>query len=159
MLFFDPVLSGNYKRSCASCHRPQKGFSDQRAASRSFVFINNLTVNTPTLLSATRQRRFFHDGRSGSLNEVIGAVLTNPAELNSSYEQASDRLSGSADYRRWFRQFYRQMPSERTINNALIAYLRSLSPRSAVRHSGLPLSDSARAGQAVFAQSGCKACH
>ena len=56
-------------------------------------------------------------------------------------------------------QFYRQTHSERAINNALIAYLRSLSPRLTTRCSGLPLSDSVRAGQAVFAQSGCKTCH
>ena len=158
MLFFDPVLSGNYKRSCASCHRPQKAFTDQRITARAYEFSGNLAVNTPTLLGAARQHQFFHNGRAGSLAQVIQSVLTNPSELNSSYAQLTDRLTGSDTYRNWFWQVYGQMPSEKTVNNALITYLNQLAGPP-TRHASKRTLMTVNSGQSVFAKAGCITCH
>ncbi len=158
MLFFDPVLSGNYKRSCASCHRPQKAFTDQRVTARAYEFSGNLAVNTPTLLGAARQRRFFHDGRVGSLAQVIESVLTNPTELNSSYAQLTNRLTSSDTYRNWFWQVYGQTPSEKTVTKALIAYLNQLAGPS-TRHPSKRTLMAVNPAQSVFAKAGCITCH
>lgn len=157
LLFFDPALSGNYKRSCASCHRPQKAFTDQRVTARAFVFTENLTVNTPTLLGVARQKRFFHDGRAGTLAAAIRSVLTNPAELNSNYDQVRKRLISSPEYVRRFAVAFGTGPSEATINEALITYLKSLTPTPQRRVRSLP--DSLRAGARLFAQVRCTTCH
>ncbi|MBO0929819.1 cytochrome-c peroxidase [Fibrella aquatilis] len=157
MLFFDPVLSGNYKRSCASCHRPQKAFTDQRVTARAYAFAQNLAINTPTLLGAARQRTFFHDGRAGSLALVIQSVLTNPTELNSSYAQLTARLSSSRTYRTWFEQVYSQKPSEQTINKALIAYLNQLASSGNRAVESPPVATNAAAQ--LFADAGCGTCH
>ena len=52
LLFFEPGLSVNGKRSCASCHRPEKAFTDHRSTSRALRFAGNLSRNSPTLLNA-----------------------------------------------------------------------------------------------------------
>ncbi|MCZ8284730.1 MAG: hypothetical protein O9353_04675, partial [Bacteroidia bacterium] len=36
ILFFDPVLSGNNKRACASCHDPRMAFTDNLPTSKAF---------------------------------------------------------------------------------------------------------------------------
>lgn len=154
--FADPVLSGNYKRSCASCHRPRKGFSDQRPNARTYTFTGNLRLNTPTLLGAARQQLFFHDGRAQNLETVIASVLTNPDELNSHYQQVTERLVSSPTYRGLFQQMYQGDPSEQTINKALIAYLRELAP---VPPTDFVLPDSVRGGEQLFVQMACQRCH
>jgi cytochrome c peroxidase len=49
--FFEPALSANGKRSCASCHRPEKALCDQRA----LRFTQNLDRNSLSLLLTSRQ--------------------------------------------------------------------------------------------------------
>lgn len=98
LLFYDPILSANNKRSCASCHRPEKAFSDQRTTSRAFAFAENLDKNAPSLINATQQTRFFHEGNHRELRQVFEAVITNAKEFNNSYENITARLNGSDAY-------------------------------------------------------------
>jgi cytochrome c peroxidase len=98
LLFYDPILSANAKRSCASCHRPEKAFSDQRTTSRAFKFSENLDKNAPSLINATQQTRFFHEGNHRALPQVFEAVITNAKEFNNSYENITAHLNSSAEY-------------------------------------------------------------
>ncbi len=98
LLFYDPILSVNVKRSCASCHRPEKAFSDQRTTSRAFAFAENLDKNAPSLINATQQTRFFHEGNHKELRHVFEAVITSAKEFNNSYENITVQLNGSAEY-------------------------------------------------------------
>ncbi|MEL6143523.1 MAG: cytochrome-c peroxidase, partial [Bacteroidota bacterium] len=52
LLFFDPLLSGNWRRSCASCHQPSKAFTDGRATSMAFDFPKRINRNAPSLVNA-----------------------------------------------------------------------------------------------------------
>ena len=53
LLFYDPLLSGNNRRSCASCHIPQQYFTDtSRQTALQFDARNSLARNTPTLVNA-----------------------------------------------------------------------------------------------------------
>jgi cytochrome c peroxidase len=97
-LFFDPILSLNGKRSCASCHRPQKAFTDHRIVSKGFVFAENLDKNAPTLINTYDQKSYFHDGRFSRLEDVFEAVITNKKEFNFTYEGILERLNNNADY-------------------------------------------------------------
>ena len=48
MLFFDPILSGNGKRSCASCHKPDEYFNDTtETTALAFNRTARLSRNTP----------------------------------------------------------------------------------------------------------------
>ncbi|QJD80041.1 cytochrome-c peroxidase [Spirosoma rhododendri] len=164
LLFFDPVLSANYKRSCASCHRPEKAFTDQRIRPRAFSFSDNLPHNTPTILNISGQTAFFHDGRAHNLSEVVQAVITNPAEFNSSYELIIGRLRNSPDYQAQFRRSYGTDVSATGLNDALNTYVLSLSRQTSAYdtyqrgETGLP--EAARRGYVLFtSELRCTSCH
>ncbi|MEL6944810.1 MAG: cytochrome c peroxidase [Bacteroidota bacterium] len=61
LLFFDPLLSDNNKRTCASCHQAQKAFSDGRSTSLGFDYLSKLDKNSPSLINAVYSHRFGHD--------------------------------------------------------------------------------------------------
>ncbi|WP_262903291.1 cytochrome-c peroxidase [Hymenobacter psoromatis] len=164
LLFFEPALSGNGKRSCASCHRPEKAFTDHRGTSRALRFTANLTRNSPTLLASARQKTFFHDGRAANLGEVVRQVVENPQELGSSYAQLTGRLAESPAYRLAFRQALGTDITEASVNKALAAYVTSLISNNAAydqaRRGQQPLPTIALAGKRLFmGPAGCVGCH
>ena len=63
-LFFDKRLSSNGEVSCATCHIPEKYFTDGLSVSQG---IKPLKRNSTTLLNAAHQRWFFWDGRTDTL--------------------------------------------------------------------------------------------
>lgn len=64
LLFFDVRLSGSGTIACASCHQPERGFSDNRSAAKG---LHLTTRNTPTLIGSAMDKWWFWDGRSDSL--------------------------------------------------------------------------------------------
>jgi cytochrome c peroxidase len=81
-LFTDPSLSGNGRKSCASCHSPDKMFTDRLPRSIAFDGHHLLDRNAPTLLYSGFQYNQFWDGRAHSLEEQVRAVLCDPREMN-----------------------------------------------------------------------------
>ena len=63
-LFFDKRLSGNGEFSCASCHDPDLGFSDDLPVSETIAPAGR---HAPTLLNTAYNRWYFWDGRCDSL--------------------------------------------------------------------------------------------
>ena len=76
-LFFDPRFSRNEQIACATCHRPEKAFSDGKMVAEGLAMG---TRNTPSLLGATHNDWFFWDGRKDSLWSQALEPLENPAE-------------------------------------------------------------------------------
>ena len=110
LLFFDPVLSGNNKRACASCHQDNKGFTDGLDKSLAFDQTNKLTRNVPTLINAAYQKLFFHDGRLFNLEEQANAVFKNVHEMNSDEKEIIQKLGQSEEYKRLFSHAFRGTP-------------------------------------------------
>jgi cytochrome c peroxidase len=83
-LFFERRLSGDGTMACATCHFPQRAWTDgrERAVGR-----ETLTRNTPTLLDAGLGRWFGWDGGSDSLWAFSMRPLLDPRELASSPNQ------------------------------------------------------------------------
>jgi cytochrome c peroxidase len=79
-LFFDTRLSADRTVSCATCHQPDRGFTDGQAVARG-VHGTMGTRNTPTLVEAGYGRAFFWDGRAESLEAQVLMPITNPAEM------------------------------------------------------------------------------
>jgi cytochrome c peroxidase len=78
-LFFDKRLSANGTVSCATCHVPEKAFSDGKPLA---VGINGQlgTRNSPSLLNVKFNTSFFWDGRQDTLeNQALDPIL-NPRE-------------------------------------------------------------------------------
>ena len=101
-LFFDPLLSADGSVACASCHQPDKGFSDGRGRS---VGIGGrvLARSAPSLWNAAFLQRLFWDGRSHSLEEQAQGPLYSPDEMANTREQLLQRLNGNSNYRQLFR--------------------------------------------------------
>jgi cytochrome c peroxidase len=82
-LFFDTRLSSTGEHSCASCHRPDQGFSSARQLSEA---VGVTSRHAPTLINSAYQKWFVWDGRADSL----WAQATGP--LEAPHEQGTDRL-------------------------------------------------------------------
>ncbi len=67
-LFFDRRLSGDGTMSCATCHDPEKAFTDGLDISLSYPTTKNWR-NSPTLVNVAFQKRLFSDGRALSLED------------------------------------------------------------------------------------------
>ncbi len=119
-LFFDPVLSGNNKRSCASCHNPSKGFTDGQSKSKGFEHTEGADRNAPTLLNVAYQKAFFYDGRLLELEGQIIEVLGNSKEMNSSGKAVVEKLKESKEYKTLFKNAFRGTP-DTAITSAAVA--------------------------------------
>jgi cytochrome c peroxidase len=127
LLFFDPVLSGNNRRSCASCHNPERGFSDGKSTSVAFDFKGNVRRNAPTLINVAFQQNQFWDGRVSFIEDQVEAVLTNPSEMHGSLKDAVETLNASPEYRNLFREaFQTRTVNASHVKMAVASYLRSL---------------------------------
>lgn len=169
LLFFDPVLSSNNQRACASCHHPAKAFTDGTAKSPAFAPNATVARNAPTLLNAIFSTAYFWDGRAGFLEDQIPEVVSRPEELHSSYPEIVGKLQGSRAYQQLFQQAFNSKGpaalSASTVNRALAAYLRSLVALNSpfdkyMRHETDALSASAVRGANLFmGKAACATCH
>ncbi|HSH27835.1 MAG TPA: cytochrome c peroxidase [Wenzhouxiangella sp.] len=105
LLFFDPLLSADNSLSCATCHQPDRGFSDGRARS---VGIDGQTVrrSAPSLWNVAFLDRFFWDARAETLEEQALGPLFDPREMGASPEQVLDDLRDNAYYPALFRHAF-----------------------------------------------------
>jgi len=126
MLFFDPILSSNNERACASCHRPELAFTDGLAKSEAMNHQGNVGRNAPTLLNSVFADKYFYDFRTNRLETQAEHVIFNPKEFNTTYYDILDKLNKSNGYVQSFQQAYGKAPSLQGITRALAAYVRSL---------------------------------
>ena len=83
-IFFDERFSSNKEVSCATCHEPDKYFTDGVQIA---VGTGQTTRNSPTVLNAAHQRWFFWDGRTDTLWGQPIQTMEHPAEMNYPREQ------------------------------------------------------------------------
>jgi cytochrome c peroxidase len=102
-LFFDPVLSVDGSLSCASCHKPDKGFADGRGRS---LGIGNkpLPRSAPSLWNVAFLGSFFWDARASSLEEQMRGPLYDEHEMGNTEENLLATLNGLPAYRQLFAQ-------------------------------------------------------
>jgi cytochrome c peroxidase len=132
ILFSENALSGNNSRSCATCHQPEKYFTDGLAKSIAFSGHSIVKRNAPTLLYAGFQQTQFWDGRVKSLTDQIKMVLTSPVEMNANQQEIIKRLLQQPAYQKMFAEAFPQQKDSlitmNTIANALAAYIFTLKP-------------------------------
>jgi cytochrome c peroxidase len=104
-LFFDPALSVDGSTSCASCHHPDKGFSDGRARSVG-VDGHEAERSAPTLWNVAFLKRLFWDARSESLEDQARGPLYHPHEMGNSEAQLRQTLNDNSTYRALFKQAF-----------------------------------------------------
>lgn len=125
-LFYDQNLSKIGNMACATCHIPEKGYSDGLV-----VNLNNqgnpLKRNTPTLLNSVYQKGFFWDGRAENINAQISGVFNNEEEFNSAVHEFSDHILKDSAYQVLFSKVYgNKKLSNKEVIKSLSAYIATL---------------------------------
>lgn len=155
-LFFEKALSGNNTRSCATCHQPDKYFTDGLSRNTSITDNGILPRHTPGLLYAGYQYSQFWDGRAGSLEEQVLHVLHSPQEMDSRDDTLLQRLHRQTSYNTL------TLPQ---VQAALAAYLRTLAPFNApfdkyIAGNTQAMTAQQQAGANIFmGKAQCATCH
>lgn len=121
-LFYDPILSSNNERSCASCHNPSKGFTDGIPKSLAMGFKGTVSRNSPTLINCVYSERFFHDLRAEALEDQIEHVVLNEKEFNTTIFKILDKLKQSSEYQLLFQQCFKNSNNENAISNQNVSF-------------------------------------
>lgn len=110
-LFFDPVLSKDGTVSCASCHQPEKGFSDGLATS---VGVNHTQLNraAPGLWNVAFYKKLFWDARASSLEEQMMGPLFSEEEMGNTPAQLLRTINSIQQYQHLFKQAFPKKPSD-----------------------------------------------
>ncbi len=105
MLFYEKSLSANNTISCANCHQQARAFTDGRSFSTG---VDNVPTsrNSMSLTNLLWTRKFFWDGRAGSLEEQAAFPLTNPHEMGQSLDVSANKLAESSVYHQLFKIVY-----------------------------------------------------
>ena len=125
-LFFEPRLSGNDSISCATCHRPDKGFADGQRFSVGATG-RTLPRHTPHLYNLAWSKTFFWDGRATSLEEQALVPIQEKTEMNLPLPEAVRKLGALPDYAAAFANaFPKGGLTAHTMARALAAFERTL---------------------------------
>lgn len=126
LLFFDPALSYNNDRSCASCHNPKMAFTDGLKTSLAFERKGSLLRNAPTLINAIFAERFFYDLRAHSFEDQVQHVITNEKEFHNDFSAIITKLASSEEYTDLFNKSFPDVQEGKisgyTISAALASY-------------------------------------
>lgn len=173
-LFFDPVLSGDGARSCASCHDPRRAFTDGLPRSPAFSG-GSLLRNSPGLGHAAYQGAQFWDMREPTLENQVLHVVAGEGEFRNDFLVILRRLEGHAEYPALFRAAFGDTTRRGrggpgpiqvgTVTKALALYVRSLgrwnSPFDRYARGETPFIDpAAKRGFNLFmGKAACATCH
>jgi cytochrome c peroxidase len=166
-LFFDPRLSADGTIACATCHQPERGFSEPTSHSTG-IRGQQGTRKAPPIVNAAFPvyPAWFWDGRAASLAEQAKGPIENPVEMGNTLAAAVATVSRVAGYRRHFREAFGddRVDIDR-LAEAIAAY-------EATRLSGnsradrfdagdaTALSEAERRGRALFfGRAACSTCH
>lgn len=164
-LFFDPRLSEDNTVSCATCHAPAKGFTDQLPTSMG-IGAKRGHRNAPTILNSTFNSLQFWDGREPTLEDQARRPILNPIEMGmKSPEEVTARIAAIPEYQEQFKSVFGRMPNFDNAARAIAAYERTqvvfdtpfdrfmAGDKSAI-------SEQAKRGWAIFNGKGrCMSCH
>jgi cytochrome c peroxidase len=133
-LFFDEnYLYASRQDSCATCHKPERGFTEGMAP-------NPNRMRTPTLFNVVYNTYLFWDGRASALEEVVQRTLEDERIPTGRSLEAADReaerrhvwsgvvrrLRASKDYKKRFQKVFGTLPTQDNVGKALATYLRTI---------------------------------
>jgi cytochrome c peroxidase len=91
-LFFDRRLSRDGSVACASCHDPERAYSDGRALAIG-VFGRKGRRNAPAIINRGYGRLFFWDGRAATLEEQVLKPIEDPNEMDLPLAEGAARVN------------------------------------------------------------------
>jgi len=165
-LFYDPIISGDQKMSCATCHDPKKAFTDGNARSISNLQGKTVLRNAPTLLNAVYADRFFYDLRAFTLEQQAEHVIFNANEFNTAYSEILQKLNANPDYSKKFKKLFGNDRINRDkFSKALASYVLSLNSFNSpfdkfVRNETSEITPEVKNGFNLFmGKANCGTCH
>lgn len=169
-LFYDPILSGNNKRSCASCHKASEYFTDTAiVAAQRFDEKGMLPRNTPSLVNTIYNHLAMLDGRHISLQDQVREVIAKPEEMGSNQNEVLQKVLSCSDYKKTFTRLLKLTPQEdeitiehiiSTITFYYSKFSRYYSPFDEAMDLKGTLSPAAKEGFNLFmSKSQCATCH
>jgi len=106
-IFFDKRFSSNKKVACASCHHPDKYFTDGLDTAQGIKKVNR---NAPTIVGSSQHSWFFLDGRSDSLWSQALGPLENELEHDTNRTQVAHIIYNDPYLRESYEKLFGKMP-------------------------------------------------
>ena len=125
-LFFDPRLSADGTVACASCHNPDRAFTDGKPTTVGFKGRVGQR-NAPTILNALYNKKQFWDGRAKTLEDQAAMPITNPSEMGQpNLDAAVAKVAAIPEYQEAFQKVFGQTPNGLDLVRAIASYERTL---------------------------------
>jgi cytochrome c peroxidase len=128
-------LSSNGRVACATCHEPQRDFTDGKAVA---VGVGVTPRNAPTIIGSAYNIWFFWDGRKDSQWSQALASIENPLEHNMPRDRLVEIIRTNPDLSRDYVAIFGPMPAAgdrdgvnrafANIGKAIAAYERRIMP-------------------------------
>jgi len=165
MLFFDPILSGNYGMPCSSCHLPEAGWAIQDKISFGYPGTTHWR-NSQTIVNSAYYSKLFWAGSSKSLEGQARSAARGGVAGNGEDDMMEARLAFVPEYReRFAKVFGDDWPNIRHAYQAIAAFQRTIVQPDTpfdkyMRGDDHALSDGQKRGLKLFAgKANCTACH
>lgn len=170
LLFYDPILSGNNERSCASCHKPTQFFTDTTISTAiQFNNQNTLERNTPTLINASFNHLIMADGKHIDLQLQTKGVITSKLEMNANQDSVLSKILSCKEYNETLQKLLTYTPTEKTVKfdhiiSAITYYYSQFSnyeaPFDAAMNKQTDIGEKVKNGFNLFmGKAACATCH
>jgi len=163
-LFFDKRLSIDNTVSCASCHDPEHGWSNNDRFATGFKKQQG-GRSAPTIINSAYQHFQFWDGRATGLEGQALGPIENPIEMAMPMDKLLPKLNDIKGYREQFEAVFGGPANNDRIAQAIAAFERTILSGDAPfdRYKAgdtKALSEAAERGRKVFFnKASCSACH
>jgi cytochrome c peroxidase len=165
LLYFDARLSSSGQVSCATCHNPEKGWSD--AVDKAVGVHGRVGPrNSPTVLNTGFQNHQFWDGRAKSLEEQAVGPMQAGVEMDMKLDDVLKIVKSKQGYVDMFKKAY---PDEEltidTVAKAIAAFERTVISQESpfdlyVKGNKNAISADAAMGFSLFQnKAACTTCH
>lgn len=125
ILYFDPKLSGDNDRSCATCHLPALGWSDGLPLFNA-IGDEEGARHSPSIINSGYYTSNFWDGRAESLEEQAKGPISSPVEMNQNLDELVDELKAVEGYPEMFEEAFGEEITVDNIAKAIAAFERTI---------------------------------
>ncbi len=128
-LFYDPILSKNHSLACASCHRQGSGFTNNQRFAKG-VEQKEVKRNTMPLVNVAWNyyEKYAWDGHANSIEIVAEHTITDPLEMNNTWENAIEDLENDEEYPTLFtKAFGTDKITKELASKAIAQFIRTIS--------------------------------
>ncbi len=167
LLYFDTRLSSSGEVSCATCHHPKRGWTDEKPTAKAVGVEGRVGPrNSPVVLNTAYQNRQFWDGRVRTLEQQALGPIEADVEMNMPLDVLLPKLRNIKGYVDLFEKAYPgEGITEKTLAKAIASFERTVVSTESpfdkyAKGDKHAISDKAKEGFDLFTgKAGCVNCH